>query len=163
MKLADLCGMLQSVGFPSIDARAHPDRDLVLHARTHVEAAVIDDEFLADCIGHELTRIGTNILRQGLIPFFTMPDLGIQFAFGYWAPGGTAGPHHGLDNIGRMPPHGPIDDFLVNELARDAVAFASREIMFAVAELPGDISDEERIAVADALLESGLFTRGDHA
>jgi hypothetical protein len=56
-------------------------------------------------------------------------------------------------------PRGLVDDFFVDELAAAATAFVSRETMFRVAELPGNLSDEERIAFADALVESGLFTR----
>jgi hypothetical protein len=320
----------------------HPERHQVLCARTQVEEAVIDDEFLADCIDHELALIAKHVLRQGLVPFFTMPELGVQFAFGYWAPGATPGPHEhtawtisavcrnrlevltydrtesyqqrrlvpknhfqapagkvgyiaepcihepkntspdwslslhltspldgqwpgdydaaalpGLNqlrrraasepdspyrfvvdarrrnrsihllartiarmNVPQVPellkrcvalgsaatkefvhavrpecdqhvrlglegvlvrshrdlaltprraggmvalvvetPRGLVDDFFVDELAAAATAFVSRETMFRVAELPGNLSDEERIAFADALVESGLFTR----
>jgi hypothetical protein len=73
--------------------RTHPDRALIAAARSSVEAAVIDDEFLADCIALELKLIESNRPRWGLVPFFTMPDLGIRFAFGYWAPGNSAGAH----------------------------------------------------------------------
>src|SRR5262245_54987816 len=96
MKLDDVCDVFQSVGFPRANESAHPERDLILGVRKHIENAVVDDEFLADCVGRELIRLGRNSLRQqrqGLIPFFTIPDLGIQFAFGYWAPGATPGPH----------------------------------------------------------------------
>jgi hypothetical protein len=56
-------------------------------------------------------------------------------------------------------PNGPVEDFFVNGVAGDAIAFAARETTFNVAELPGDLSDEERTAIADALVDAGLFTR----
>src|SRR5262249_52087689 len=73
--------------------QTHPDRALILAARSGVEAAVVDDEFLADCIALELKLIESNRPRRGLVPFLTMPDLGIRLAFGYWAPGNSAGAH----------------------------------------------------------------------
>jgi hypothetical protein len=64
MKLDDLCDVFQTTGFPRVNERAHPERELVLKARRYVEAAVIDDEFLADCIDSELLLIGKKCLRQ---------------------------------------------------------------------------------------------------
>jgi hypothetical protein len=93
MRLDDLCQELGRVGFPSLGERAHPDRELVLAARSSVERAVADDGFLADCIDAELRLIESRRLRRGLVPFLTMTDLGIGFAFGYWAPGDRAGAH----------------------------------------------------------------------
>jgi hypothetical protein len=343
MKLNDLCDVFRTAGFPGVQELAHPDHDLVFEARRRVEVAVTDDEFLADCITYELMLIEAKTLRQGLVPFFTMSDLGIRFAFGYWAPGATAGPHehtawtisavcrnylevttynrtesyeqrrlipknhfqapagkvgyiaepciHEPRNTSRdwslslhitsprdgespgdyepsalpglrlrqrrvgsgrrtLPydyvvnarrtnhymhllartvasmsvpqvpelfdrlvalgspttqefaqrarpacgpreplesdgilvrshrdlvltsrrvgdmvavvaetPNGPVDDLFVDELAADALRFATRKTTFSVAELPGDLSDEERTAIADALVEAGLFTR----
>ncbi len=95
-RLDDVCDVFQSLGFPRADESAHPERDLILGVRKHLETAVVDDEFLSDCIAHELMSLGKNSLRQwrqGLIPFFTIPDLGIRCAFGYWAPRATPGPH----------------------------------------------------------------------
>jgi hypothetical protein len=93
LRLDDLLGRFQALRFPARRERTHPDRALIVAARSAVEAAVIDDEFLADCIALELKRIESNRPRRGLVPFFTMPDLGIRFAFGYWAPGNAAGAH----------------------------------------------------------------------
>ena len=93
MRLDDLCDGIRGLGFPTLGEREHPDRELVLEARTRVGEAVVDDGFLADCISRELDLIGTGRARWGLVPFFTLPDLGIRLAFGYWAPGDRAGPH----------------------------------------------------------------------
>jgi hypothetical protein len=93
MTLGDLLDRFQALRFPAAGERTHPDGALIVAARSAVEAAVADDEFLADCIGWELTLIESGRPRSGLVPFFTMPDLGIRFAFGYWAPGQSAGAH----------------------------------------------------------------------
>jgi hypothetical protein len=93
LRLDDLIGRFQALRFPARRERTHPDRALIVAARSAVEAAVIDDEFLADCIALELKRIEENRFCRGLVPFFTMPDLGIRLAFGYWAPGNAAGAH----------------------------------------------------------------------
>jgi hypothetical protein len=54
-------------------------------------------------------------------------------------------------------PRGLVEELFVSELAADAMEFVTRRTEFAVAELPGDLSDEERTAIADTLVESGLF------
>jgi hypothetical protein len=93
MKLDDLCSVFEKQRFPSLGDRSHPERNSVLSARSAVAAAVVDDEFLADCISWELRRIEDDRLRRGLLPFFIIPNLGVRLAFGYWPPGGTPGPH----------------------------------------------------------------------
>jgi hypothetical protein len=93
MAFARLGERFQSLGFPTRDEPVHPDRALVAAARDAVEAAVADDAFLADCIGLELDLIASGRPRRGLTPFAVLPELGIRFAFGYWAPGQTAGAH----------------------------------------------------------------------
>jgi hypothetical protein len=93
MNLDDLSDIFHALRFPGQEERTHPERELVLAARSGIAKAVIDDEFLADCISWELRFIENGRLRQGLMPFFTVPGMGIRFAFGYWPPGGTPGPH----------------------------------------------------------------------
>lgn len=93
MRLDDVCEAFRHLRFPGAREQAHPDRGLVLAARSAVAAAVIDDEFLADCISAELRQFQKNRLRYSLTPFLTVPELGIRFAFGYWPPGVTAGAH----------------------------------------------------------------------
>jgi hypothetical protein len=93
MRLDDLLDRFQTLRFPAKDEATHPDRALIVAARSAVEPAVVDDEFLADCIDLELKLIESGRPRSGLVPFFTMPDLGIRLAFGYWAPGQMAGAH----------------------------------------------------------------------
>lgn len=93
MKLDDLCEFLDARSFPPTQAREHPERDDVAATRTAVSAAVSDDEFLVDCMAHEMDLVESGVPRRGLTPFFTMPDLGIRFSFGYWRPGSEAGPH----------------------------------------------------------------------
>ena len=91
--LADLCGSLAALPFPRADEDAHPDRDAVAAARAHVTSAVNSDDFLADCIARELRLIERGWPRAGLVPFHVIPERGIRFAFGYWSPGATPGPH----------------------------------------------------------------------
>jgi hypothetical protein len=93
MKLDDLWASFDRYGFPAADEHEHPDKDSVLAARSAVTAAMSDDEFLIDCLPYELSLIESGIPRRGLVPFFTVPALGIRFAFGYWAPGRNVGPH----------------------------------------------------------------------
>jgi hypothetical protein len=93
VKLGDLCELFDPQAFPQAYEREHPDRDAVLAARSAVTAAVSDDEFLVDCMAYELTRLKQPGLRQGLVPFFILPGLGVRFALGYWPPGRSAGAH----------------------------------------------------------------------
>ena len=93
MKLDDLCEAFEALQFPRVEEQAHPERASVLGARSAVAAAIVDDEFLLDCMSWELRRLEGDRLGKGLVPFFTNPDLGIRCAFGYWPPGGTPGPH----------------------------------------------------------------------
>ena len=87
MKLDDLCETFHTLRFPRAGVAAHPDRESVLGARARVGSAVADDVFLADCIAGELRLIERGSLRRGLTPFFTVPDLGIHLALGYWSAG----------------------------------------------------------------------------
>ena len=48
----------------------------------------------------------------------------------------------------------------VNELARDALVFVARTGAFYVRELPGDLTDEEKVALAATLVEHGLLRVG---
>lgn len=93
MKLDDLCTVIDRGDFPVADARDDPTRDTVLAARAAVTEAVRDDDFLLDCVALELDLLQQRIFRGGLVPFFTMPRLGIGFSFGYWWPGSRAGAH----------------------------------------------------------------------
>ena len=45
----------------------------------------------------------------------------------------------------------------VNDLAREAIAFIARTGAFYVRELPGDLSDEEKIAIIATLVEYKLL------
>jgi hypothetical protein len=93
VKLDDLCELFESRRFPALGEPAHPDRGAVVDARSATANAVVDDEFLADCLALELRRIRENRLLLGFGPFFIMPGAGVRFAFGLWRPGGTPGPH----------------------------------------------------------------------
>jgi hypothetical protein len=93
MKIEDLDKVFDIERFPALGEKSHPKRDSVLAARSAIAAAVVDDEFLADCISSELRLIEDNQIRHGLVPFFTIPGVGVWLAFGYWPPGGTPGPH----------------------------------------------------------------------
>jgi hypothetical protein len=63
------------------------------------------------------------------------------------------------DDDGMVDLLGPGGDVLlsVNELARDALAFVARTGAFYVRELPGDLDDDEKIALVAALVESRLL------
>jgi hypothetical protein len=93
MKLGDVLEGFESIEFPDAGEQAHPERDAVRAARAAIQSAIVDDEFLADCIALELKLVARTQFRRGLVPFLTIPALGIRFAFGYWPPGGTPGPH----------------------------------------------------------------------
>jgi hypothetical protein len=93
MKLDDLCEAMRTLHFPSLGEHEHPERETVRAARSRIQDAIINDDFLADCMALELRRLEGSGVRPGLAPFFVMPELGIRFAFGYWPPGGTPGPH----------------------------------------------------------------------
>ena len=93
MRLADVFAGIEAVELPAAGERAHPELHAVRTIRSTIESAVVDDEFLADCIASELTLIGATEFRRGLVPFHVVPKLGVRFAFGYWRPGGTPGPH----------------------------------------------------------------------
>jgi len=54
-------------------------------------------------------------------------------------------------------PWGPRDVICVSDLALDAVVYASTSMGFDVRDLPGDLSDEQRAAIADTLEDVGLF------
>jgi hypothetical protein len=91
VRLHDLCEVF--VRFPEAGAPEHPEREAVLAARQAVTNAVRDDEFLLDCLSHELLLLEAEKGRRGLQPFLTLPETGIGFAFGYHPPGGQPGPH----------------------------------------------------------------------
>lgn len=93
MRFAEFLDRLDALHFPRSGVETHPDRPLIQMARALVEEALLDDQFLGDCLERELDLIASAVPRRGLVPFFTMPDLGIRFALGYWAPGHTAGAH----------------------------------------------------------------------
>jgi hypothetical protein len=93
MKLHDLCEIFESLPFPILGEKAHPEKATVKTAVTRIAEAVVNDEFLADCIAWELRLLESDRLRNGLVPFFTLPGRGLRFAFGYWPPGATASPH----------------------------------------------------------------------
>lgn len=93
MKLDDLCAQFGSDEFPTSDVREHPERESVRTVREAVTAAVLDDEFLVDCISHELGSLERRTPRRGLTPFYTLSPFGIRFSFGYWPPGKNAGAH----------------------------------------------------------------------
>jgi hypothetical protein len=98
MKLEDVVGRFDGFAFPDEEVSARPDKDCVLAARAAMTAAVRDDEFVVDCLGYELTQLARpHRRRQNLVPFFTIPDTGIRFAFGYWPPGSNAGAHEHTD------------------------------------------------------------------
>lgn len=79
--------------FPYAGESFHPEKTAVISAREMVAVAIKNDDFICDCISLEIDRLSLNKFSSGLIPFYTIPDLGISFALGYWSPGGAVGPH----------------------------------------------------------------------
>lgn len=94
MKLDELCEIFDRQAFPEEQVHERPDEGAVRAARASITAGVRDDEFLVDCLAHELTLLQRpRLSRQDLVPFFTLPKYGVRFAFGYWPPGSSAGAH----------------------------------------------------------------------
>lgn len=93
MMLHDLCEKFDDHEFPALGVRAHPAREAVLALRAATAKAVVDDEFLVDCLSLELCRVKENRVHLGFAPFFTHPELGARFALGLWRPGSGPGPH----------------------------------------------------------------------
>lgn len=93
LNLQDVCDQFDQMGFPDAQEMSHPDLETVKLARSLIEQAIASESFLIDCIQHELRLIEGRRLGSGLIPFYVHPRTGIQFSFGYWAPGSTPGPH----------------------------------------------------------------------
>jgi hypothetical protein len=60
--------------------------------------------------------------------------------------------------LGVETSRGWVEELRMARLAQDAMEFCSRTATFRVDELPGRLTREERLAVAEALEESGLFT-----
>jgi hypothetical protein len=56
-------------------------------------------------------------------------------------------------------PESPVEELTVDVIAADAIAYAAKEPVFDVRDLPGRITDEERIFIGEALEDSGLFTK----
>jgi hypothetical protein len=93
VRLEDVCERILALEFPADEDDAHPPRDAVVGVRVILREALATDELLVDCIAHELRLLEHVRQRSGLMPFFTIPKLGVHFAFGYWAPGQAPGPH----------------------------------------------------------------------
>jgi hypothetical protein len=54
---------------------------------------------------------------------------------------------------------GPVEELVITDKVTDTIAFIVKEPSFEVRELPGDLTDDERTVIAEALEESGLFIR----
>ena len=94
MRLNDLCGLIEDMPLPDAPDASIPERDSVLRVRAAIADAVVDDDFLADCLAEELTLVEkTTVLRRGLVPFATLGRTGIHLALAYWPPGGSVGAH----------------------------------------------------------------------
>ena len=93
MNLEGLCATIEALDLPAAGVAEHPDREVVLAARAAATEAVADDEFLIDCVGHELDLLVSHSPRRSLVPFYTLPGSGVGLAFGYHPPGGRPGAH----------------------------------------------------------------------
>lgn len=93
MRIEDICRFFENRGFPKASVQEHPDRASVQHVRSLISSAIIDPNFLSECVALELDLLESSVNRRGLMPFLTVPGFGIRFAFGYWSPGSTPGPH----------------------------------------------------------------------
>lgn len=56
-------------------------------------------------------------------------------------------------------PNGSIDEMIISDKAKAAISFVTTEPIFDVHALPGDLSEPEKLAVAQVLEETGLFSR----
>lgn len=90
MTLPDLCSAIEALQFPAAHEQRRPELAQVRAARSAVEAAIVDDEFLSDCLAAELRMLESGRVRRSLTAFATLPQSGIRLAFGYWRPGGAA-------------------------------------------------------------------------
>lgn len=93
ISLENVCAAFSKLDLPKLGEAAHPRRETLVHARAIVREALASDRFLTDCITLDLQLMRSGLLRRGLTPFWTAPESGVRFAFGFWAPGGTPGPH----------------------------------------------------------------------
>jgi hypothetical protein len=59
--------------------------------------------------------------------------------------------------LGVETERGWVEELTLSNVAREAIAFCVGARQFDVQELPGRLTDEERLAIADALEETGLF------
>lgn len=93
MNLEDLLEEFPADRFPNAAELLHPEKAAVLKARERVADAIKSEDFICDCISLEIDRLSFNEFSCGIPPFYTVPRLGINFAFGYWAPGSSVGAH----------------------------------------------------------------------
>ncbi|MBV6323823.1 hypothetical protein [Duganella violaceipulchra] len=93
MRLDDVVDTFARLDFPDRNEPGLPARETVLAARTAMERAVADDDFLLDCMALELGLIASGAPRNGLVPFLTLAGSGIRMAFGFWPPYGGPGAH----------------------------------------------------------------------
>ena len=56
-------------------------------------------------------------------------------------------------------PKGPVEQLAIDGIAHEAIAFVARQRVFEISAIPGNLSDDERTMLAEALEETGLFTR----
>jgi hypothetical protein len=56
-------------------------------------------------------------------------------------------------------PQGLVEQFALDEVAHEAIAFVVRERQFEVSAIPGGLTEDERTALADALEQLGLFRK----
>ena len=61
--------------------------------------------------------------------------------------------------LGVETPNGWVEQVRMARLARKAVTFCASRMTFDVDEIPGRLTSEERWAIADALVEAGIFRR----
>jgi hypothetical protein len=93
MNLTSISEAFSALRFPRLWEDADPARDSVMQLRSLVGDAFGDGEFLVDCIARELPMIEHGWLRRGLAPFLVDREFGVRFAFAYWRPGESMGPH----------------------------------------------------------------------
>src|SRR5262252_2539878 len=55
--------------------------------------------------------------------------------------------------------NGLLEELIISSFATEAIAFVAREPIFEVRGLPGNFSEQEETEIAEALEETGLFTR----
>ena len=108
MRFEALTDTLRSLGLPAREERTSPPRDLVRRAQSAVAEGLADPDLLVDCIELELDARRAEPSPH-LMPFATLPELGVRFALACWRPGESPPAHEHGDWTVTAVVHGTLD------------------------------------------------------